>query len=52
MGAVPITELDPFLYRHLADGPVIFQTANWNVTDLEAKLPPNPTVNRNLVFEG
>lgn len=23
-GAVPITELDPFLYRHLSHGPAVF----------------------------
>ncbi|CAB9511178.1 expressed unknown protein [Seminavis robusta] len=51
LGAMPITELDPFLFRHLNEGPVIFSNANWNVTDLEAKLPARPRVNRNLVFE-
>jgi hypothetical protein len=53
MGAIPITELDPFLYRHLKEAPAIFANTNWNLTDLEATLPSSVShdVNRNLVFE-
>jgi len=50
LGTIPITELDPVLYRHLAAGPVIFSESSWNVTQLEL-LPSNMTVNRNLIFE-
>lgn len=38
MGSIPITEMDPFLYRHLKDSPVIFNNTNWNVTELEDML--------------
>ena len=51
LGAVPITELDPFLYRHLKEGPVVYRNTNWNVTWLEETLPETNAVNRNLVFE-
>mmetsp|Transcript_18054 Transcript_18054/g.39021 ORF Transcript_18054/g.39021 Transcript_18054/m.39021 type:complete len:396 (-) Transcript_18054:93-1280(-) len=54
LGTVPITELDPVLFRHLAGGPVIYNNnnnSNWNLTLLEDKLDPNPTVNRNLIRE-
>ena len=51
LGAVPITELDPFLYRNLKEGPVVYRNTNWNVTWLEETLPEPNTVNRNLVFE-
>ena len=43
LGTIPITELDPVLYRHLAAGPVIFSESSWNVTQLEL-LPSNMTV--------
>jgi hypothetical protein len=52
MGAIPITELDPILYSHLAEGPVIYNNYKWNISDLEAFLPNQMTkVNRNMVFE-
>ncbi len=53
LGAIPITELDPFLYRHLKEGPVVYENTNWNMTWFDETLPePDPnTVNRNLVFE-
>ncbi|KAL7528418.1 hypothetical protein ACHAWF_002551 [Thalassiosira exigua] len=52
LGTVPITELDPFLVRHLAPAPVVFNTTNWNLKALEAKLDPNPVVDQNLIIEG
>ena len=53
LGVIPITELDPILYRHLEGARVVYQNTNWNVTWLEETLPePDPeTLNRNLVFE-
>jgi hypothetical protein len=52
LGTVPITELDPVLFRHLEAGhSVIFNNTNWNLTTLESQLNPQPTVNRNLIFE-
>mmetsp|Transcript_26690 Transcript_26690/g.54775 ORF Transcript_26690/g.54775 Transcript_26690/m.54775 type:complete len:156 (+) Transcript_26690:763-1230(+) len=52
LGAVPITQLDPFLYSHLAEGGTIFANKNWNVSHLESSLPnPAPFVNRNMIFE-
>lgn len=52
LGAVPITQLDPFLYSHLTEGGTIFANKNWNVTQLESSLPnPAPSVNRNMIFE-
>mmetsp|Transcript_10125 Transcript_10125/g.23078 ORF Transcript_10125/g.23078 Transcript_10125/m.23078 type:complete len:567 (-) Transcript_10125:125-1825(-) len=51
LGTVPITELDPFLFRHLAGGPVVFANRDWNLTSLAAGLDPAPVVNRNLVLE-
>jgi hypothetical protein len=50
MGAVPITELDPVLYPHLREGPVIFNNTDWNMTRLE-KLPTDVVVNRIMGFE-
>ena len=52
LGAVPITELNPFFYRHLQEGLAIFNNTNWNMTDLEVTLPSTPVVNRNMIFEG
>ncbi|KAL7528795.1 hypothetical protein ACHAXR_002643 [Thalassiosira sp. AJA248-18] len=51
LGTVPITQLDPILYRHLADGPAIFNNSDWNLQSLESKLDPHPVVNRDLVLE-
>ena len=49
LGSIPITQLDPFHYRHLAGGPVIYNNSNWNSTFWNMSVP-NVTVNRNLVF--
>jgi hypothetical protein len=51
LGTVPITQLDPVLFRHLQEGPVIYNNTNWNLTSLGLQLSPSPKVNRNLVFE-
>lgn len=52
LGSVPITQLDPYLYSHLKEGPVIYNNTNWNLTELEKSLPiPALNVNRNMVFE-
>jgi len=50
LNAMPITQMNPKYYRHLA-GNVIFNNTNWNLTELEVSLPKNPRVNRRLVFE-
>lgn len=50
LGTMPITQLHPYLYRHLA-GNAIFNETRWNLTDMEKSLPPNPKVNRRLLFE-
>jgi len=51
LGVVPITQLDPYLYRHLQNGPVVYNITNWNISKLEESLDPEPVVNRNLIFE-
>ena len=51
LGVVPITQLDARLYRHLENGPAIFNNSDWNVESLEQTMDSRPTVNRNLVFE-
>ena len=53
LGTVPITELDSKLglFRHLLDGPVIYDNRAWNVTLLGQTLDPYPIVNRNLIRE-
>jgi hypothetical protein len=51
LGTVPITELDPFLYRHLREGPVIYNTPTWDLDLLKETLDPRPVVNRNLILE-
>ena len=53
LGTVPITELDSKLglFRHLLDGPVIYDNRVWNVTLLGQTLDPYPIVNRNLIRE-
>ena len=50
LGAMPITQMNPKYYRHLA-GSFIFNNTNWNLTELAIMLPENPRVNRRLVFE-
>lgn len=50
LGAVPITEMHPYLHRHL--GPVVYNNSVWNMEYLEEKMKPTePVVNRNLIFE-
>jgi hypothetical protein len=51
LGTVPVTGLDPFFFRHLVSGPVIFETTDWDLTLLLGSLDPSPLVNRNLIFE-
>ena len=51
LGTVPITQLDPRLFRHLAGGPVVYANREWNTTALELVLDPRPIVNRNLIRE-
>ena len=51
LGTVPITQLDAYLYRHLRNGPAIFNNSDWFVESLDLKLEPHPIVNRNLIFE-
>lgn len=50
LNAMPVTQMNPKYYRHLA-GNVVFNNTKWNLTELEATLPTNPRVNRRLVFE-
>jgi hypothetical protein len=50
LGTVPITSLDPHLYRHLKAN-VVFDEHQWNLTELEARLPRRPEVNQRLIFE-
>eukprot|EP00957_Ditylum_brightwellii_P211824 15366643-Ditylum_brightwellii.AAC.1 len=52
LGAIPITQLDPYLYSHLKEGPIIYGNDNWNLTELTSTLTlPAPKVNRNIIFE-
>ena len=51
LGSVPITELDPILYRHLDNGSVIFNNKEWNLTLLEKELHPKPIVKRSMIRE-
>uniref|UniRef100_A0A6V2FXP0 Exostosin GT47 domain-containing protein n=2 Tax=Ditylum brightwellii TaxID=49249 RepID=A0A6V2FXP0_9STRA len=52
LGAIPITQLDPYLYSHLKEGPIIYDNDNWNLTELTSTLTlPAPKVNRNMIFE-
>jgi hypothetical protein len=50
LGTMPITSLDPTLYRHL-EGNVIYEETTWNLTDLEVRLPRKPVVNQRLIFQ-
>lgn len=50
LGTVPITQLHPHLYRHLA-GSVVFNETKWNLSEMETTLSPSPKVNRRLLFE-
>jgi len=52
LGAVPITELDPYSFRHLAPAHTVFNNTEWNVRALEKKLDRTPKVDKNMVFEG
>lgn len=53
LGTLPITELDPYLFRHLAGAPVIYENQDWNLTRLQEELPKinDTVVNRNLILE-
>jgi hypothetical protein len=51
---VPITQLDPFFFRHLGSGPtgpVIFGNTEWNLTLLEKNLFPWPAVKPSMIRE-
>jgi hypothetical protein len=53
---VPITELDPFFFRHLGpagpkNGSVIFGNKKWDLALLESELDPKPVVNRGMIRE-
>ena len=43
---------DPFLYRHLSGAPAVYNTTEWDLAKLAARLDPDPVVDRNLAFEG
>jgi len=51
LGSVPITELDPILYRHFDNGSVIFNNKEWNLTLLEKELHPKPIVKCSMIRE-
>jgi hypothetical protein len=55
LGTVPVTELDPFFFRHLGNGqkngPVIFDTKEWDIGLLENELDPKPVVRRSMILE-
>jgi hypothetical protein len=53
LGVIPITELDPWSFRHLQEGPIVYGNSEWNLTRLELRLSPAPdlVVNRNLILE-
>lgn len=58
LGTIPITELDPFLFRHLKPAPVVYGSTQWNASQLDFSLPTTTTtttsssmVNRNMVLE-
>jgi hypothetical protein len=50
LGTMPITSLNPRFYSHLK-GNVIFEEHQWNMTELQERLPHKPEVNQRLVFE-
>lgn len=50
LGTVPITSLNPRLYRHLKDN-VVFEEHQWNLTELQERLPHKAEVNQRLIFE-
>ena len=62
LGTIAITELGPWLFRHLKEAPIVVQTStsDWNVPRLQHKLPTATTtttttdtsmVNRNMIME-
>mmetsp|Transcript_22720 Transcript_22720/g.34361 ORF Transcript_22720/g.34361 Transcript_22720/m.34361 type:complete len:438 (+) Transcript_22720:33-1346(+) len=52
LGAVPITDIDPYLYSHLKEGPIIYNTSTWNQTELKSILGMKPiSVKRTMIFE-
>jgi hypothetical protein len=38
LGVIPITELDQQYYGHLANGPIVFDTTDWNVQHIQSVL--------------
>jgi hypothetical protein len=53
LGAIPITQLNPYFYSHLREGHVVYENNIWNLTELNSSLPMMQlrSVNRNLIFE-
>lgn len=53
LGAIPITQLDPYFYSHLREGRVVYKNNVWNLTELNLSLPMMQprSVNRNMIFE-
>ena len=53
LGAIPITQLDPYFYSHLREGHIIYKNSIWNLTELNSSLPMMQPrcVNRNMIFE-
>jgi len=53
LGAIPITQMDSFLYSHLEESHVIYNNSNWNLTSLvnSELIFPAPKVNQNMIFE-
>lgn len=53
LGAIPITQMDSFLYSHLEESHVIYNNSNWNLTSMvnSELILPAPKVNQNMIFE-
>ena len=57
LGTIPITSLNPFLHRHLVDGPVLYNQTNWTISAVEKRIQDfekthqEIEVNRNIIFE-
>jgi hypothetical protein len=51
LGTVPITELDPALYRHLSSGLVVFNNTQWNLKELTRSVPAYNSTNRRMAFQ-
>lgn len=50
LGVMPVTELDSSIYSHFGSN-AIYNSSDWDLSSLEAKLPKSPQVNQRLVFE-